>query len=144
MNWQWTQIEAMIWLRDKRAAVSFGKRAAFVPFHGFQKIFRPSEGLALISCIHPVSCFGIEALCWIWANKQGKGREISCHEGKGRGIIQGELKAAQILQNQWWESPERGKRRAKVKVPPADASCRQGRASLADPGSGAVTQSSEK
>lgn len=88
----------MIWLRDKKAAVNFGKNVAFVPFQGFKKIFRPSEGLALISC------FGIESLCWVWANQQGK----------GRGIIQGEQKAAQILQNQWWESPERGKRRVKV------------------------------
>lgn len=137
------QIGAMSWLHDRKAEISFGKRVALVPFHGFQ-IFRPSEGFALISCVHPVSCFGMEALSWVWANKQGKEGEISCYEGKGRGIIHGEQKRAQILQNQWWESPERGKSRAKVKSPPADASFRQGKASLADPGPGAVTQSSEK
>lgn len=63
MSWQWTEIGAMGWLCDKEAAVSFGKRVAFVPCHGFQKIFRPTEGVALTSCIHHVSCFGIEALC---------------------------------------------------------------------------------
>lgn len=138
MSWQWTQIGAMGWLRDKKVAFSFGKRVAFVPFHGFQKIFRPTEVVALTFCIHPVSCFGIEA------NKQGKEGEISCCGGKGRGIIQRQQQAAQILQNQWWKNPERGKRRARVKAPPADASFRQGKASLADPGPGAVTQSSEK